>query len=120
MMYNQQNDSMFDLDMDVVRLERRVGVGGERFLDLVLKPRDHAIDLLLIMQGPDTIDFRKRSAHSSFRIRLPACGRVLFLGTDCLLRPASALRLSDRLTAYSQPGGVYMLNGGRERWRRAW
>jgi hypothetical protein len=65
---NQENDSMFDLDMDFVRLERRVGVGGERFLDLVLKPRDHAIDFLLIMRGPDTIDFRKRSRHSSFRI----------------------------------------------------
>jgi hypothetical protein len=65
---NQQSDSMFDLDMDVVRLERRVGLGGKRLIDLVLKPRDHAIDFLLIMRVPDTIDFHKRSRHSSFRI----------------------------------------------------
>ena len=65
---NQPNGSLFDLDMEIVRRERRVSVGGERLVELVLKPRDHTISLLLIVRAPDTVDFRKRAGHWSFRI----------------------------------------------------
>jgi hypothetical protein len=67
-MANQPDGSLFDLDMEIVRRERRVGVGGKRLLELVLKPRDHTISLLLIVRAPDTVEFRKRAGQAGFRI----------------------------------------------------
>jgi hypothetical protein len=82
---------VFDLDMDVVRLERRVGVGGKRLIDLVLKPRDPTIAFLLIMRGPDTIDFRKRAMHASFRITAAGLRKGSALGTNIGQHQAIAL-----------------------------
>ena len=59
---------MFDLDMDLVRLEHLIGAGGERLIELVLKSNDRTNSILMIVRALDTKEFRERAKHLSFRI----------------------------------------------------
>ena len=59
---------MFDLDMNLVRLEHLIGAGGERLIELVLKPHDRTNSILMTVRAPDTQEFRECAKHPSFRI----------------------------------------------------